>query len=301
MWAQVLEKVQSLAQQPGDLDWVASIDSTIVRVHQHGATLPRATGGSVELQEVRAEPPDHAIGRSRGGLTTKNHLVCDGTGRALAFILTPGQIADTSMLPATLEQIRVPGAAGGRAPGRTGCSPTRATRRGRTGRGCASAASLRRSRNATTRSPTAASKPGRPIDFGDEQRERYRGRNVVERCFNKLKQWRGIAMRSDKTARNYHAGLCLAATLHWLTSSGWQREVSGGSSVCDAEADRAVHDSDHEDDDAADDGLPRECCDEEQTADGADDLKRPGEPAVLRVLPVCSGDVRDEVVQEHSE
>lgn len=46
-------------------------------------------------------------------------------------------------------------------------------------------------------------KRGRPVDFGDEQRERYKGRNVVERCFNKLKQWRGIAMRSDKTARNY--------------------------------------------------------------------------------------------------
>lgn len=60
---------------------------------------------------------------------------------------------------------------------------------------------------------------GRPIDFGDAQRARYRGRNVVERCFSKLKQWRGIAMRSDKTARNYHAGLCLVATLHWLTSS----------------------------------------------------------------------------------
>ncbi|MET4783718.1 transposase, partial [Glaciihabitans sp. UYNi722] len=59
---------------------------------------------------------------------------------------------------------------------------------------------------------------GRPIDFGDEQKARYRGRNVVERCFGKLKQWRGIAMRSDKTARNYHAGLCLAATLHWITS-----------------------------------------------------------------------------------
>lgn len=53
MWAQVLEKAQSLAQQSGDVDWVSSIDSTIVRVHQHGATLPRTTGGSVELQEVR--------------------------------------------------------------------------------------------------------------------------------------------------------------------------------------------------------------------------------------------------------
>ncbi len=53
VWAQVLEKTQALAQQFGNVDWVASIDSTIVRVHQHGATLPRTTGGTVELQEVR--------------------------------------------------------------------------------------------------------------------------------------------------------------------------------------------------------------------------------------------------------
>lgn len=53
VWAWVLQKVQSLAHQRGELDWVASIDSTIVRVHQHGATLRRDTGGSVELQEVR--------------------------------------------------------------------------------------------------------------------------------------------------------------------------------------------------------------------------------------------------------
>ena len=51
------------------------------------------------------------------------------------------------------------------------------------------------------------------------QRTRYRGRIVVERCCNKLKQWRGIAMRSDQTACNYHAGLCLAATLHRLSSA----------------------------------------------------------------------------------
>jgi len=47
-----------------------------------------------------------------GGLTTKNHLVCDGKGRALAFVLTPGQTSDTIMLQATLAQIRVPGAVG---------------------------------------------------------------------------------------------------------------------------------------------------------------------------------------------
>jgi transposase len=56
---------------------------------------------------------------------------------------------------------------------------------------------------------------GRPIAFDPVD---YQGRNVVERCFNKLKQWRGIAMRSDKTARNYHATLCLATTLHWANT-----------------------------------------------------------------------------------
>ena len=53
VWARVLEQVQSMAHQRGELDWVASIDSTIVRVHQHGAALPRQTGGRIELHEVR--------------------------------------------------------------------------------------------------------------------------------------------------------------------------------------------------------------------------------------------------------
>ena len=59
-------------------------------------------------------------------------------------------------------------------------------------------------------------RPGRPIGFGGDQRDRYRRRNVVERCCSKLEQWPGTAIRSDKTARNYHVALCLAATLHWL-------------------------------------------------------------------------------------
>ena len=98
---------------------------------------------------------------------------------------------------------------------RIGCSRTRDTRRRRIGRGCGIAATLpeRDDQIAHRRK-----RPGRPIDFGEQQRERYRGRNVVERCFNKLKQWRGLAMRSDKTARNHHSGQCLAATLHWMQS-----------------------------------------------------------------------------------
>jgi hypothetical protein len=41
----------------------------------------------------------HAIGRSRGGRTTKIHAVSDGRGRPVAFLLTPGHIADISAAP----------------------------------------------------------------------------------------------------------------------------------------------------------------------------------------------------------
>ena len=72
-------------------------------------------GAPSNYKKSGPEPPDHAIGRSRGGLTTKIHLVCDGQARALAFVLTGGQVADTSMFTDVLDEIRVPG----RGPART--------------------------------------------------------------------------------------------------------------------------------------------------------------------------------------
>ena len=44
----------------------------------------------------------------------------------------------------------------------------------------------------------------------------YRARNLVERFFCKLKQFRRIATRFEKTAQNYHAALLLAASRLWL-------------------------------------------------------------------------------------
>ncbi|THA87110.1 hypothetical protein E6U81_02275 [Streptomyces sp. A0592] len=41
----------------------------------------------------------------------------------------------------------------------------------------------------------------------------YKHRNVVERCFNRLKQWRGIATRYDKKAQAYEAAVTLASLL----------------------------------------------------------------------------------------
>ena len=55
---------------------------------------------------------------------------------------------------------------------------------------------------------------GRPPSF---DRDAYKGRNVVERAFGRLKSWRAVATRYDKHARNYRAGIVLAAiVMFWL-------------------------------------------------------------------------------------
>lgn len=53
---------------------------------------------------------------------------------------------------------------------------------------------------------------GRPPRFDAAA---YKQRNTVERCINRLKQWRGLAMRTDKLAIAYEAALHLAAILIW--------------------------------------------------------------------------------------
>lgn len=53
---------------------------------------------------------------------------------------------------------------------------------------------------------------GRPPSFDHET---YKQRNTVERCINRLKQWRGLATRYDKTATIYLAGLHIAGIFLW--------------------------------------------------------------------------------------
>jgi putative transposase len=54
---------------------------------------------------------------------------------------------------------------------------------------------------------------GRPPAFDTEA---YKGRNVIERSFNVLKQWRGLATRYDKLALTYRGGVVLGAIVTWL-------------------------------------------------------------------------------------
>src|ERR1700733_14337266 len=57
-------------------------------------TSPVSQGAGSNYTNPGIEPPDHGIGRSRGGLTTKIHHLVDGAGRPLVVLLTAGQAND---------------------------------------------------------------------------------------------------------------------------------------------------------------------------------------------------------------
>jgi hypothetical protein len=70
--------LQALADHAGLIGWDVSVDSTIMRAHQHAAGARRCGGQQAEPPGgVSVEPDDHALGRSRGGWTTKLHLACE--------------------------------------------------------------------------------------------------------------------------------------------------------------------------------------------------------------------------------
>ncbi|MFB4197068.1 IS5 family transposase [Streptomyces carpaticus] len=199
----MLRAAQARADAAGDIEWLVSVDSTVVRAHQHAAGARK--GGS-----------DPALGRSRGGLTSKIHLVCDGRGRPLAFVVTGGNTNDCTRFTAVMEAIRVPRTG----PGRPRVRPdhvlgdkgysSKAIRTWLRRKGIAHTIPERADqvRNRARR----GSRGDRPPVF---DRETYKHRNVVERCFNRLKQWRGIATRYDKAAESYKAAVTLASILMW--------------------------------------------------------------------------------------
>lgn len=97
----MLRAAQARADAAGDIDWLVSVDSTVVRAHQHAAG-----------PEKGLHSP--ALGRSRGGLTSKIHLACDALGRPLAFTVTGGNTNDCTQFTAVMEAIRVPRTGPGR-------------------------------------------------------------------------------------------------------------------------------------------------------------------------------------------
>ncbi len=102
---------------------MVGVDSTVLRVHQHAAGARKRTP---TVPGKRTRPawhrPDEALGRSRGGLTTKVHLASEGGRRPLALLLTPGQWGDGPQMIEVLDRIRVPRPGGGHPRTRPGSS-----------------------------------------------------------------------------------------------------------------------------------------------------------------------------------
>jgi transposase len=105
-WAAIVTSLQVLGDQAGLIDWTVSVDSTVNRAHQHAAGARRYP--EAQRTPPAGEPADHALGRSRGGLSTKVHLASEQGRKTLAMILTPGQAADSPQFTAVLGRIRVP-------------------------------------------------------------------------------------------------------------------------------------------------------------------------------------------------
>jgi transposase len=161
---------------------------------------------------------DEALGRSRGGFTTKLHLAFDGQGRPLSIILTAGQRHDSTQLESTLDGIRVP-----RRRGRPRKRPHQVTgdkgysypkcRRALRQRGIRHVIPERKDQREQRQQKGPAG--GRAPRF---DKTVYRLRSWAERGVNRLKQWRAVATRYEKRAHNYLALVQIASIMIWLAA-----------------------------------------------------------------------------------
>jgi transposase len=157
------------------------IDTSIVRVHQHGACITRNRRQS--------------MGRSRGGLTTKIHAVVDTKGLPVRLALTAGEAHDNRLARRLLSGLK-------------SGSMLLADR----GYDADWIRTLVRQHGAWANIPPKSNRTETLIF----SRYLYRARNLVERFFNKIKHFRRVATRYDKLAANYLAFVQLASIRLWL-------------------------------------------------------------------------------------
>jgi transposase len=163
---------------------VQMIDTSIVRVHQHGACITKNKRQS--------------MGRSRGGLTSKIHALVDTNGLPIRLALSPGEAHDNRLAGKLLSRLQ-------------SGSMLLADR----GYDADWIRDLTMKRGAWANIPPRSNCRD-PICFSPHL---YRARNRVERFFNRIKQCRRIATRYDKLAANFLAFVQLASIRLWLRAN----------------------------------------------------------------------------------
>ena len=138
---------------------------------------------------------DQAIGRSRGGPSTKINALVDALGNPLGFLLSPGQAHDLAGSDALLPNM----VAGRLIADKAYDAEARLLE------------PLARAGKSAVIPPRSNRLKPREFD-----RHLYKERHLIENFFCKLKQFRAIATRYDKTARNFLAAIHLAAAIIWL-------------------------------------------------------------------------------------
>jgi transposase len=128
-------------------------------------------------------------------LSTKIHTLVDALGNPIAFFLTPGQAHDLQGADALLPEMRADTLLADKA--------FDADER------------VIEPLLAAGKSPVIPSKSNRKLPRLLDK-EMYKARHLIENFFCKLKQFRAIATRYDKTARNFLAAIHLAAATIWL-------------------------------------------------------------------------------------
>ena len=167
-----------------DLEFLL-LDSTIIRAHPCAAGAPRPE------QETKL---DQALGRSRGGFSTKIHLIVAALGNPLNFILTGGQVNDITQAPALLQGHHADYVIADK--------------------GYDSDAFIALIEQMQAIPVIPARKNRKEPRFYDLHI--YKERHLVECCINKLKWYRRIFSRYDKLATRFMAFLSFVAALIWL-------------------------------------------------------------------------------------
>jgi len=175
----VWKRVFEAVRDP-DLEWLM-IDSTVIRAHHHAAGM---NGGA----------DDQALGRSRGGFGTKLHLGVEALGLPLEIHLSPGQEADITHAATVLGDHRPEAVLGDK------------------GYDSDAFAKAVEDRGAEVVIPPRSNRKT-PREYDTVV---YKERNKVERCINRLKQFRRVATRYEKTARNFLGMVLFAAITLWL-------------------------------------------------------------------------------------